>query len=79
MIGFKFLKKDHLNNLIKNGANSDGWIFYEILLVAEYLKLDIKEIPVSWADDNNSKVKIFKLIYEYINTFKTKSYFFRQI
>ena len=57
-----------MNNLIKNGANSDGWIFCtEILLVAEYLKLDIKEIPVNWEDDNNSKVKIFKLIYEYIN------------
>tara|TARA_B100000886_G_scaffold186908_1_gene128315 strand:- start:9667 stop:10395 length:729 start_codon:yes stop_codon:yes gene_type:complete len=69
MIGFKFLKKDHLDNLIKNGANSDGWIFCtEILLVAEYLKLDIKEIPVNWRDDNYSKVKIFNLIYEYINS-----------
>ena len=67
MIGFKFLKKDQLENLIKNGAKSDGWIFCtEILLVAEYLNLDIKEIPVNWEDDNYSKVKILQLISEYL-------------
>ena len=67
MIGFKFLRKDKLENLIFNGAKSDGWIFCtEILLVAEFLELEIKEIAVTWEDDQTSKVKIIKLIMEYL-------------
>ena len=67
MIGFKFVKKDALPTLIKNGAKSEGWIFCtEILLVAEYLKYEIKQIAVNWKDDQNSKVKIFKLMIEYL-------------
>ena len=67
MIGFKFIQKNTLQSLIENGAKSDGWIFgTEILLVAEYLNLEIKQIAVNWKDDQNSKVKIFNLIIEYL-------------
>ena len=32
-----------------------------MLIVAESRKIGIKEIPVVWKDDSNSKVKIFSL------------------
>lgn len=67
MIGFKFLKKEYLPMILNNGAVSDGWIFCsEFLIVAEYLNLPIKEVSVRWEDDQSSKVKILKLILEYL-------------
>ena len=67
MIGFKFLKREILPRLMDYGAISNGWIFCtELLIVGEFLDLPIKEVSVNWKDDQNSKVKIFKLIIEYI-------------
>lgn len=67
MCGFKFLQRKILDNLISNGATSDGWFFAtEILVVGEFLKYRIYDLPVVWTDDPNSKVKITKLAIEYI-------------
>ena len=67
MCGFKFLKKEIFENINNSGANHNGWIFCtELLLVGEFLRYRIKEIPVIWTDDRNSKVKIFDLIKEYL-------------
>jgi len=67
MCGFKFLQRNILDNLISNGATSDGWFFAtEILVVGEFLKYRIYDLPVVWTDDPNSKVKITKLAIEYI-------------
>jgi hypothetical protein len=67
MCGFKFIKTQHLNSLVSKGVTSDGWFFAtQLLLVAEVSNLEIKEIPVVWTDDGNSKVKIFSLTYEYL-------------
>jgi len=68
MCGFKFLKRKHLDNLIKSGAVSDGWFFStELLATAEWNNLKIYELPVKWTDDaGSSKVKIFKLAKEYL-------------
>jgi len=67
MCGFKFIKTQHLNSLVRKGVTSDGWFFAtQLLLVAEVSNLEIKEIPVVWTDDGNSKVKIFSLTYEYL-------------
>jgi glycosyltransferase involved in cell wall biosynthesis len=67
MCGFKFIRRNNLNTIVKNGANSDGWFFSsQLLLVSEMLGLKVREIPVSWTDDGNSKVKIIKLSKEYL-------------
>jgi glycosyltransferase involved in cell wall biosynthesis len=67
MCGFKFLQRRILDKLILNGAKSDGWFFAtEILVVSEFLKYRIYDLPVIWTDDPNSKVKIIKLAIEYI-------------
>jgi len=67
MCGFKFMRKDKLDKLLKNGAQSNGWFFCtEILIVAKRTELDVFELPVTWRDDPNSKVKIIKLTLEYI-------------
>lgn len=68
MCGFKFLKKDILDILIEGGADNDGWFFStELLVVADYKKFKLLDLPVIWTDDPNSKVKIIKLAIEYLN------------
>ena len=67
MCGFKFIKTSHLDSLVRKGACSDGWFFAtQLLLIAEMSGLKIKEIPVEWIDDRNSKVKILDLTFEYL-------------
>lgn len=67
MCGFKFLKRKNLEQLRYAGSESDGWFFAtEILITAEYLGLRIADLPVEWTDDPNSKVKIGKLVVEYL-------------
>ena len=72
MCGFKFLERSVLESLMKNGAQSDGWFFAtELLVVADAMKLKIKDLPVEWTDDPNSKVKIAKLTAEYLKAMKS--------
>lgn len=67
MCGFKFLKREYIDQLIKTGAQSDGWFFAtELLIIGEYLGYRIIDYPVEWKDDNDSKVKIGKLAVEYL-------------
>jgi glycosyltransferase involved in cell wall biosynthesis len=67
MCGFKFVKRSTLESAIKCGATSNGWFFVaQLLLVAEMTGLRVREIPISWVDDGNSKVKIVQLIKQYI-------------
>lgn len=67
MCGFKFLKRTILNDLILSGADNDGWFFStELLIVADYKKYKLLDLPVVWTDDQNSKVKIIKLSIEYL-------------
>jgi glycosyltransferase involved in cell wall biosynthesis len=71
MCGFKFLKRSSLDELRAAGAVSDGWFFAtEILITAEYLGLRVGDLPVEWTDDPNSKVKIGKLVVEYLKAIK---------
>lgn len=72
MCGFKFLKRVHLDNLMEVGAQSDGWFFAtEILVTGEYLGYRVRDLPVEWTDDPNSKVKIGKLAIEYLKAMRT--------
>lgn len=67
MCGFKFFKRSVAQKLIKSGIDRDGWFFStEILVRALWAGYKVKEIPVEWTDDVNSKVNIKKLTLEYL-------------
>ena len=67
MCGFKFLKRNALPTILENGVGFDDWFFSsEILIVAEHLNLNINELPVSWIDDKDSKVRILGLTMMYL-------------
>lgn len=68
MCGFKFIRRNVLETALANGATSDGWFFAtQFLLISEMMGFRIKEIPVSWVDDGNSKVRIFSLSKQYLS------------
>ncbi len=71
--GFKAVNKKVVKNLLKKTKN-DQWFFdTELLLLAEKEGYKIKEIPIEWIEDINSKVKIIKTIVDYIiNSIKLK-------
>lgn len=80
MCGFKFLKREHVEPLIKLGARSDGWFFCtELLTVAEWQGQSLYELPVHWTDDPNSKVNIKNLTKEYLLAMKALKNNFRDI
>jgi glycosyltransferase involved in cell wall biosynthesis len=68
MCGFKWLKRQHVPDLMAAGAESNGWFFStELLTLSEWKGLKICELPVKWTDDAaNSKVNIPKLANQYI-------------
>lgn len=67
MCGFKFFKRNTVVQLIKTGIKTDGWFFStEVLVKAIWSGVPIKEIPVHWTDDGQSKVKIMTLTREYV-------------
>ena len=71
MCGFKFIKRDALPIVLKNGVGFDDWFFSaEILIVAEYMNLSIYDLPVTWTDDRNSKVEILELTKQYLVNMK---------
>lgn len=67
MCGFKFLKRAAYQKLYEGGARNNGWFFStELLTVAEWLGLNIYELPVKWTDDAaSSKVQIVPLAKRY--------------
>lgn len=71
MCGFKFLKRRIVDDLLRNGAVSDGWFFAtELLVVSERLGYRMYELPVVWRDSGKSKVKILRLAVEYLNAMR---------
>lgn len=67
MCGFKFLKRSKFHDIHSNGATADGWFFAtQLLIVSEQIGFRVKEIPVRWKDDGNSKVRVIPLSYQYI-------------
>lgn len=66
MCGFKFFNRKTALELIGTGITLDGWFLAtEILVKADWLDIPVKEIPVKWTDDPNSKVNVLKLSKEY--------------
>ena len=72
MCGFKWLKRSVYPQLRAGGAENDGWFFStELLTVAEWQKLKIKELPIQWTDDvSSSRVKILPLAKKYIRAMR---------
>jgi hypothetical protein len=65
--GFKFFRQEAAKELISESSNDNGWFFIiEMLIRAERKHMKIVEIPVKWADDPHTKVKVFKLACYYI-------------
>lgn len=72
MCGFKWLKREHYPALYEGGAQNNGWFFStELLTVAEWKNLRIKELPVVWTDDvSSSRVEILPLAKRYIQAMR---------
>lgn len=67
MCGFKFLHRNIIADLMEGGAQSNGWFFStELLTVAEWQGKKLYELPVTWTDDADSRVKIISLARQYI-------------
>ncbi len=59
MCGFKFGRASVVSRCRQSGACSDGWFFSaELLLAGKMLGHRVVEMPVSWVDDRQSKVKL---------------------
>ena len=71
MCGFKFLRRDRLEELRRFGAVSDGWFFStELLVVGTWRKMKLHELPVRWTDSSDSRVKIFSLARQYLKAMR---------
>lgn len=58
--GFKLFRKDVVNSIFSKQV-IDRWAFdVEIIYIAKKLGLRIKEVPVIWVNDPNSKVNLVK-------------------
>jgi len=68
MCGFKFFNQSLVTSLINTGIKTDGWFFStEVLVKAMWMGIKIREIPVHWTDDLNSKVNVYHLSKQYFN------------
>jgi glycosyltransferase involved in cell wall biosynthesis len=66
--GFKFFKKNVIEDLINRSSSEKGWFYIiELLLRAEKDKIKIVELPVVWRDDPNTKVKLVKVVSNYLS------------
>lgn len=70
MCGFKFLRRAIFPKLQALGADNDGWFFStELLIISEWQKLKLYELPVKWTDDaSSSRVKIIPLAKRYLKS-----------
>lgn len=66
--GFKFYRKDVVEALVREAGDcEDGWFYMiELLLRAERKNVGIYELSVRWQDDPNTKVKMFRVIKNYL-------------
>ena len=60
--GFKIAKRKSIQDILKNVKDNGWFLDTELLYISEKSGLFIKEIPVIWRDDRDSKVKILSTI-----------------
>lgn len=69
--GFKFFRKDFVEELISESGDEPGWFYIiELLLRGERKPARIYELPVHWADDYDSKVDYIKVIKNYLSNIR---------
>jgi glycosyltransferase involved in cell wall biosynthesis len=65
--GFKFFRKNCIEELLKSASDENGWfLLIEILLRAEKSGKKIYEVPVTWVYEEHTKVKIWKVTKNYL-------------
>ncbi len=65
--GFKFFKKEAVEELLKESAKEMGWfLLIEVLLRAEKKGMKILELPVKWTYEEHTKVNIKKVTINYL-------------
>jgi len=62
--GFKAVSAEVRSAVVPLIENRNWFFDTELLLLSERRGYKIKEIPVGWIEDVESKVKIFKTVYE---------------
>ena len=64
--GFKAIDKKTSKYILPKTKNK-GWFFdTELLLIAEKNKYKVKEIPVEWKESKDTKIEMFRIIFNYI-------------
>lgn len=67
MCGFKFYQAKTAEFLISKTPRDNGWFYCASMLIfALKYNIKIKEIPIHWSDDSNSKVRIIPLALNYL-------------
>lgn len=66
--GFKSITKKVVDEIIPQVKDNEWFFDSELLFKAEREGLRIKEIPVIWIEDRNSKVKLFKTVLNYLGS-----------
>ena len=64
--GFKALSREAARQLVPLVKNQEWFFDTEILLLARRKGYRVKEIPVAWTEDLDSKVSVPKVAFEYI-------------
>jgi glycosyltransferase involved in cell wall biosynthesis len=64
--GFKACTKKIVTNIVGNVCDNAWFFDTELLILSERKGFKIKEIPIHWKADNNSKVRIVSTIKDYI-------------
>lgn len=67
MCGFKFFRKETAIRLVEASSKDNGWFYCaELLIRAERMGCVIEEIPVIWTDDYRTRVRVVRLIRQYL-------------
>ena len=62
--GFKAFSISSINDILGLVKDNEWFFDTELLIIAEKNKYKIKEIPVKWVDDSDSRVNVLKTIYQ---------------
>ncbi len=65
--GFKAVSREVVKKIVPKIKNNDLFFDTELLILARQSNFSIKEIPVTWRDENQrkTKIKIFKTSFDY--------------
>lgn len=72
MCGFKFMHRTVYETIHKQGLTSDSWFFAtELLIRAEWLGIEVRDLPVAWTDAPSRNVSVLKLSRQYMREILT--------